>query len=81
MKTVGESVGKFVPMWCVEPGNCGAKRVAKILSCDEETQWVRYEMMDGPNKGTVKKSRYDRSQKVKVFDTVEETLKEIAGEG
>jgi len=56
-------VGKFIVLWRNE-----TKQPCRVIGLDADEGKVRYELLAGPDKGKKFRSRYDKSQSVKVYD-------------
>jgi hypothetical protein len=61
--TPEELVGKFIVLWRSE-----TKQPCRIVGLDMEAGKVRYEILAGVDKGKRFRSRFDKSQTVRVYD-------------
>jgi hypothetical protein len=70
-----EAVDNYVVLYRKDAG----KYVAKVLSVDTENKLMRYEIMTGENKGSVKTGKYvpDRPFKLYNEDTLAKALLEV----
>lgn len=63
-----DAVGHHVVLYKKDKG----KYVAKVISVDEENGLMRYEIMSGEDKGSVKTGKYVKDRPYKLYD--EESL-------
>lgn len=63
----GEEYAKAVGMYSIVYRREAGKYVVKILAVDEESSTMRYEIMSGENKGSVKTGKYVPQRPIKVY--------------